>query len=130
MFLILKKVTHCFFYQGFFFHGHWTTHRTKGEGGNHFLFHCTTSTRSRTFRHLFATFNRTACIYQTVTWWYLPPSRITIWLTDDVKLVFVYLLDVAILGFCYSSLDTGNRWTQIYMDYHPCHTSKPTNQVC
>ena len=129
MVLILKKVTHCFFDQGFFFHGHWTTHRTKGEGGNHFLFHSTTSTCSRTFRHLFATFNRTACTYQTATWWDLPPSRITIWLTDDVQLVlFVYLMIRT--RFCYSNLDTGNRWTRIYMDYHPCLTSKLTNQVC
>ena len=60
----------------------------------------------------------------------LPPYRITIWLIDDVKFVLVCLLDDLIPGFWYSSLDTGNRriWTRI--DYHPCITSKPTNQVC
>ena len=42
----------------------------------------------------------------------LPPYRITIWLIDDVKFVLVCLLDDLILGFCYSNLDTGNRWTQ------------------
>ena len=25
---------------------------------------------------------------------------------------------------------TGNRWTRTRMNYHPCITSKPTNQVC
>ena len=71
-----------------FFHGHWrlTEH----------------STRSRIFRLSFATFhvwwlshifNRTACIYQTTTRLDLPPHRITIWLIDDVTLVFVCLRD-------------------------------------
>ena len=54
------------------------------------------------FRLLFATFhvwwlshifNRTACIYQTTTRLDLPPHRITIWLIDDVTLVFVCLRD-------------------------------------
>ena len=60
----------------------------------------------------------------------LPSSQITIWLIDDVKFVLVCLLDDLIPGFWYSNLDTGNRriWTRI--DYHPCITSKPTNQVC
>ena len=60
----------------------------------------------------------------------LPPYRITIWLIDDVKFVLVCLLDDLILGFCYSNLDTGNRWTRARIDYHPCITSEPTNQVC
>ena len=60
-----------FFYQGFL-------SRQQGKGGDHFLFHSTTSTRSRTSTHLFATlhvrwlshnFNRNACIYQTATRW-------------------------------------------------------------
>ena len=45
-----------FFYQGFLSQT-LTTHRTAGEGsegGDHLLFHSTTSTRSRTFRYLFA----------------------------------------------------------------------------
>ena len=75
------------------------------------LFLSTTSTRSRTFRHLFATlhvrwlshiFNRNACIYQIATRWHLPPYRITIWLIDDVILfLFVCMLNW-FFRFCYS----------------------------
>ena len=91
-----------FFLSGFFFHGHWKLTGQQGKGENHLLFHSTTSTWSRTFRHLFLTLHvrwlphisyRTACTYQTATQWDLPPSRITIWLIDDVMLVFVCLLD-------------------------------------
>ena len=60
----------------------------------------------------------------------LPPYRITIWLIDDVKFVLVFLLDDLILGFCYSNLHTGNWWIRARIDYHPCITSEPTNQVC
>ena len=54
-------------------------------------------------------FNRTACIYQAATQWDLPPCRITIWLIDDVILIFVYLLNDLIQGFCnsYLTLETG-----------------------
>ena len=77
------------------FHGHWRLTGQQGKGGDHLLFHSTTSTRS--LRHLFATlhvrwlsriFNRNACIYQTATRWDLPPYRITIWLIDDVTVSF------------------------------------------
>ena len=105
------------------------------------LFHFTISTRSRIFRHLFDLiylltlhvrwlshiFNHTACIYQTATRWDLPPYRITIWLIDDVMLIFVCLIDDLALGFCFSQFDTGNRWTRTHIDYHSCITSKPTN---
>ena len=88
-----------------FFQGHWQLTGRQGKGEDHFLFHSTTSTRSRTFRNLLATlhvrwlshiFNGNACIYQTATRWDLPPDRITIWLI--VILIFVYLLEL-ILGF-------------------------------
>ena len=68
-----------------------TDNRQQGKGENHLSFHSTTSTRSRTLRHLFATlhvrwlsriFNRNVCIYQTATRWNLPPYRITIWRID------------------------------------------------
>ena len=59
-----------------------------------------------------------------------PPYRITIWLIDDVKFILVCFRDDLILGFCYSNLDTGNRWTRICIDYPPCTTSELTNQVC
>ena len=96
-----------------FFHGYWRLTGQQGKGGDHILFHSTTSTRSRTFRDLFATlhvrwlsriFNRNACVYQAATRWDLPPYRITIWLIDDVKLV-VCLRDDLILAFWYSNLN-------------------------
>ena len=84
--------TFIFFSIRVYFHRHWRL-RTAGEGRGTIFY----STRSWTFRHLFATlhvrwlshiFNRTACIYQAATRWDLPPYRITIWLTDDVTLSF------------------------------------------
>ena len=70
-----------------FFHRHWRFTGQQGTGGDHRLFHSTTSTRSRTFRHLFATlhvrwlsriFNCKSCVYQTATRWDLSPYRTTI----------------------------------------------------
>ena len=90
--------------------------------------------------HLFATlhvtwlsriFNRTVCIYQTAIRWDLLPYRITIWLIDDVTLVFfVCLRDDLILAFLLQQFETWKRWTRTLIDYHPCITSGPTNQVC
>ena len=92
-----------------FFHGHWRLTGQQGKGGD-----STTSTRSRTFRHLVATlhvrwlshiFNRTACIYQAATRWDLPPYRITKWLIHDVTLsfcLFTRWFDSSF--FCYSNL--------------------------
>ena len=97
-----------FFLSWFSFADKWQLTGQQGKGGDHLLFHSTTSTRSRIFRHLFATlhvrwlshiFNRNACIYQTATRWDLPPYRITIWLIDDVILIFVCLYVELILGF-------------------------------
>ena len=53
--------------------------------------------------------NRTACIYQAATRWNLQPYPITIWLIDDLMLIFVCLLVDLIRGFCYSylTLETG-----------------------
>ena len=85
------------------FHRHWRLTGQQGKGGDHLLFHSTSSTCSQTFRHLFATlhvrwlshiFNSTACAR-----WYLPPYRITIWLIDDVMLSLVCLLVELIVGF-------------------------------
>ena len=69
--------------------------------------------------------NCTACFYQTATRWDLPPYRIIIWLIDDVMLIFLSLLVDLIQGFCYSCLTL-----ETCIDYHPCITSEPTNQVC
>ena len=44
------------------------------------------------------------------------------WLIDDA--MFVCLLDELMLGFLLERLDIGN------INYHPCITSEPTNQVC
>ena len=102
-----------FFSLRIFFHGHWQLLGQQGKGVDHLLFHSTTSTRSRKFRHLFATlhvrwlshiFNRNACIYQTATRWDLPPHRITIWLIDNVMLIFICLLVYFDFRFCYSYL--------------------------
>ena len=118
-----------------FFQGHWWLTGQQGKGGVHLLFHSTTSTRSWTFRHLFATlhvrwlshiFNRTACIYQAATRWDLPPYRITIWLTDDVTLsfcLFTWWFDSSF--FLLQQFETGNRWIRTRIDYHPYITSEP-----
>ena len=112
----MYSIHNFFFSIRIFFHRHWWLTGQQGKGGDHLLFHSTTSTRSRTFRQFFATlhvrwlshiFNRTTCIYQAATRWDLPPYRITIWLTDDVTLnfcLFTRWFDPSF--FCYSNL----RW--------------------
>ena len=74
-----------------FFHRYWRFTGQPRKGGDHLLFHFTTSTGSRTLRHFFATlhlrwlsriFNRNSCVCQAATWWDLPSNRITIWLID------------------------------------------------
>ena len=98
-----------YLYQGFLSRT-LTTHRTAGErrGPSFIPLHSTISIRPQTLRHLFASlhvrwlshiFNRNACVYQTATWWDLPPYRITIWLIDDVMLIFVCLHADLILSF-------------------------------
>ena len=91
-----------------FFHGYWQLTGQHGKGGDHLLYHSTNSTGSRTFRLLFPTlharwlshiFNHNACIYQTATRWDLPPYRMTIWMIDDVMLIFFCLLVDLLLSF-------------------------------
>ena len=76
--LILSLI---FFSIRIFFQGHWQLIGHQGKRGDHLLFHSTTSTRSQTFRHLFATlhvrwlsyiFHLNTCIYQTATCWDFP----------------------------------------------------------
>ena len=95
------------------FNGHWRLTGQQRKGRDKFLLHSITSTRSRTFKYLFPfllvrwlshIFNRIGCIYQTAIRWDLPPYRITIWLIDDIMLIFVCLLGDLVLGFCYSNL--------------------------
>ena len=107
------------------------------KDGDHLLFHFTTSTCSRTLRHLFATlhvrwltrnFNRNACVYQTATRCNLLPYRFTIWVIDrwcNVCL-FTWWIDTRLL---LQWFDIGKRWIWIRIDYHLRITSEPTNQV-
>ena len=83
-------------------------HRTAGEGRGPSLFLSSTSTRSHSFIHLFATlhvrwlsciFNRNVCIYKTITRWDLPYLWITIWEIVVGMIIPVCLLDDLILGF-------------------------------
>ena len=102
-----------FFLSGFSFTNTDDSQVSRGREGTFFFFHSTTSTRSRTFRHLFTTlhvrwlsliFNRNACIYQTATRWDVPPYGITIWLID-VTLSFclsTWWFDSSFI--CYSNL--------------------------
>ena len=92
---------------------HWRITGQHGKGGDHLLFRSTTSTRSWTFKHLFATLlvrwsshisNCFTWIYKTATRWYLSPYRISIWLIDDVILSLVCLLVELILDLCCSNL--------------------------
>ena len=85
---------------------HWRFTGQQRKGGNHLLFHSTTSTDSRTLRHLFATlhvrllsriFNRNACVYQADEIYHFIELPFE-WLIDDA--MFVCLLDELILGFC------------------------------
>ena len=126
-----------FFYQGFLLRT-LTTHGTAGKGRDYLLFHFTTSTRLRTFRHFFVNlhvkwllhiFNLTTCIYQTATQWDLPPNWIIIWLiddvmfisvcllVDDVMFIFVCLLNDLILGFWFDSGVSGFKGYLRYKNY-------------
>ena len=101
-----------FFSIRLFFSQTLTIYRTAGEEKiDYFLFHCTTSSRSQTFRYLFATlrvrwqshiFNSNACIYQTANDIYHLIELPFDWLIDNA--MFVSLLDDLILGFCYSNV--------------------------
>ena len=101
----------------------------QGNGGNHLLFHSTTSTCSRTFRHLFATLHE-RWLSLLIAPWDLPPYRITIWLIDETLSFFVCLHDDLILAFLLQQFEAGNRWIRTRINYHPsCITSEPTNRV-
>ena len=128
-----------FFSIRIFFHRHnWRFTGQQGKGGNHLLFHSTTSTGSRTLRSLFANLhvrwlsrilNRNACVYQTATRWDLPLYRLTIWLIDWWCNVcsFTWWIDSC---FLLQWFDMGNRWIWTRIDYHPYITNEPTNEVC
>ena len=126
-----------FFYQGFL-HRHWRFTGQQWKGGDHILFHSTTSTRSWTLRYFFETshvrwlsriFNRNGYVYQTATRWDLPPYRITIWVIDwwCNGCLLTWWIDIR---FLLQRFDIGNRQIWTHIDYHPCIKSEPTNQVC
>ena len=129
-----------FFLSGFSFTDTDNSEDSWGREGDHLLFHSTTSTRSRTLRHLFATlhvrwlsriFNRNACVYQTACYSMRYTTLLNCHLIDWLMMqcLFVHLIEL-ILGFCYSDFDIGNRGIWARIGYHPCITSEPTNQVC
>ena len=90
-----------------------TTHRTAGKGGNHLLFHSTTSTCSQTLRHLFATlhvrwlsciFNRNACLPDCYSMRFTTLSNYH--LIDELSDFCFYLFTWWFVSsfFCYSNL--------------------------
>ena len=128
---LISELTSFFFYQGFL-QRHWRFTRHQGKGGDYVLFDSTTSNRSRTLRHLFATLHvrwlhvfLIAMLSQSQSQLY----RITIWVIDwwcNVCL-FTWWIDTR---FLLQRFDIGNRWIWTRIDYHPCITSEPTNHVC
>ena len=67
-------------------------------------------------------------IYQTATWWDLPPYRITIWVADwwSNVCLFTWWIDTR---FLLQRFDIGNQWIRTRIDYHPFIISVLTNQV-
>ena len=108
-----------FFLSGHFFKGHWRLTGQQGKGGDHLFiplyhFHPLTNIQALILQlctwvdyHIFLI--APLEFITLLLWWDLPPYRITIWLIDDVMLIFVCLLVDLIPGFCYSylTLETG-----------------------
>ena len=135
-----KTYERIFFFYQCFLHRHWWFTGQQGKGGEHLLFHFTTSIRLRTLRHLFATlhvrwisriFNRNACVYQTATRWDLPPYRMTIWVIHwwcNVCL-FTWWIDTR---FPLQRFYIGKRWiwTRITLVLQANRLTKCDSQVC
>ena len=127
----LKSRLTIFFSIRVFFRRHWRFTGQQGKGEDHLLFHSTNPNRSRILRHLFATLHvrwLPDC-YMWDDYRDLPLHRITIWVTDwwcNICLL-TWWIDSR---FLLQRFDMGNRWIWTRIDYHPCITSKPTNQVC
>ena len=62
-------------------------------------------------------------------------------LLDEIYHLIKLLSDLLMMWFCfclftcwfdliYLLFDNGNRWTRTPIDYHPCITCEPSNQVC
>ena len=105
------------------------------KGGDHLLFHSSTSICSGMFKHLFTilhvrwlsrVLNRNACVYQTATRWDLILYWISIGLND-------WWCNVCLLTWWFDSLQqfgTGNRWIWTNIVYHLCIISERTNHTC
>ena len=76
--------------------------------------------------------NRTACIYQTATRWDIPPYWIAICLIDDlISFSFFWLLTWWFdSSFFVTAIWDGKPVDSTLIDYQPCITSEPTNQMC
>ena len=97
------------------FHDHWQLTGQQGRGYFRYLF-ATLHVRWRT--HIF---NRNASIYRLI-------ELLFNWLMMWCCLSFVCLL--IWFWVLLQLLDVRNRWISTRVDYHPCITSEPTNQVC
>ena len=90
------------------FHGHWWLTGQQGKEGTIFY-----STLPLSTAHEHSDIYFELCMWHnyhifsiallTATRWDLPPYPITIWLINDVMLIFPCLLDDLILGFSYSN---------------------------
>ena len=113
-----------------FFHGHWRLTGQQGKGGDHFLFHSTTSTRSRTFRDLFAAlhvgwlshiFNWNACIYQTATCWGFPTLlnyHLIDWWCEVCCSLFIWWFDTRFLlqrSWYGKPVDSNTHWLTLVL---------------
>ena len=97
----------------------------QGKGGDHLLFHSTTSTHLRTFRYLFTTLLFTRLLLDKIYHLVGLPFD---WLIDD-DADFCLFTCWFNSRFLLQQFDTGNQWTWSN-NYLPCITSEPINQVC
>ena len=121
-----------------FFHRHRRFKIQQGKGQDHLFFHSATSTRSLTFRHLFATL-----YMRWLSLVLIAPLVFTRLLLDKIyhfiELPFDWLIMqcfFVLLTWWFGSrlvlqqFHMGNRWIWTYSDYQHCIKSEPTNQVC
>ena len=108
--VILFPLFFVFFLSGFSFTDTDNSQDSRGREGT-ILFHSTTSTRSQTFRHLFATlhvrwlshiFNRNACIYQ-ITLYLFPFCNLSSWFLTSyciLRNISQNTVDIWVTTFC------------------------------
>ena len=126
-----------------FFHGHWRLTGQQGKREDHLLLHST----SPIYSYL------QLCMWDKDHIFLIAPLAFSRLLLDEIyhliELLFDWLIDcwlidwlidwwsnVCLFTWWFDSRllpqqsNTGNRWTQTRIDYHPSITSEPTNQVC